>query len=83
MTEQEIHQYIEMTPFRGQKPVFRGTNIKVEHVIDDLAKGMSTEEILQEHDALTPKHVQAVFVYIQTVIRDFEKLRVAYAVRGS
>lgn len=78
MTEQEIHQYIEMTPFRGRKPVFRGAKITVEHIIDDLAKGMTVEEILKEHTSLTPKHMQAVFVYVQSVIRDFERLRLAY-----
>lgn len=79
MNEQEIYQYIEMTPFRGRKPVFRGTNITVEHIIDDLAKGLTVENILKEHEALTPKHIQAVFVYVQAQMRELEILRLAYA----
>ncbi|HEX8249714.1 MAG TPA: DUF433 domain-containing protein [Pyrinomonadaceae bacterium] len=81
MNEQEIYQYIEMTPFRGRKPVFRGTNITVEHVIDDLAKGLTVEEILKEHEALTAKHIQAVFVYVQAQMREWEILRLAYAIK--
>lgn len=79
MNEQEIYQYIEMTPFRGRKPVFRGTNITVEHIIDDLAKGLTVENILKEHEALTTKHIQAVFVYVQAQMRELEILRLAYA----
>jgi len=80
MNEQEIHQYIEMTPFRGQKPVFRGTNITVEHIIEDLAKGMSAEEILKEHKSLTPKHLQALFIYVQAKMRELEILRLAHVI---
>jgi uncharacterized protein (DUF433 family) len=80
MNEQETYQYIEMTPFRGREPVFRGTNIRVSDIIDDLAKGMTTEEILKVHGELTPKHLQATFVYAQTAIRDLERLRLLYAI---
>jgi uncharacterized protein (DUF433 family) len=83
MNEEEINQYIDVTPLRGYKPVFRGTNITVEHIIDDLAKGLAVEEILKEHKALTPKHIQAVFVYVQTVMREWEILRLAYSVSGN
>jgi uncharacterized protein (DUF433 family) len=82
MTEQEMYQYIEMTPFRGRKPIFRGTDLTVEHIIEDFAKGMTAEEILKEHKSLTEKHIQAVFVYVQALIRDFERLRVAYSISG-
>ena len=75
MTEQEIHQYIEMTPFRGREPVFRGTNIRVTHIIDDFAKGMNFDEVLKEHPKLTNKHLQAAFVYCQVAIKEADLAR--------
>lgn len=72
MTEAELYQYIELTPFKGREPVFRGTTIRVIHIIDDLAKGMTFEEILKEHPKLNQKHLQAAFVYTQTVFKELE-----------
>lgn len=82
MTEQEIYQYIEMTPFRGRKPVFKSTKITVEHIVDDLANGMSVEEILAEHKDLTPKHIQAAFVFCRTAIKEADTLRLAYSINS-
>jgi len=81
MDEQEIHQYIEMNPFRGKEPIFRGTNITVKHIIDDFSKGMSAEEILSEHKALTQNHLQACFVFIKNQLEEYEQLRV-YSITG-
>ena len=82
MTEQEIiYQYIEMTPFRGHEPIFRGTTIRVKHIVDDLAKGMSIDEILSEHKPLNKDHIQACFVYIKHALEEAEDLRI-YAATG-
>jgi len=82
MTEQELYQYIEMTPFRGREPIFRNTKITVKHIIDDFAKGMSAEEILSEHKELSKNHLHACFVYMKNQLEEFEQLRL-YAGAGS
>ena len=76
MTEQEIHQYIEMTPFKGREPVFRNTNITVAHLISDFAEGLKEDEILKQHSQLTEKHIQATFVFCQTAIKELDMARV-------
>lgn len=56
------------------KPVVRGTRIAVEQVIDCLAHGWTTEEIVAQYPALTPEDVQACLKYA----RDALKLERAY-----
>ena len=76
MTDYEIHQYIEMTPFRGHEPVFRGTAIEVKHIIDDFAKGLNFDEVLKEHPQLTTKHLQAAFVFCQIMLKENDLARI-------
>jgi uncharacterized protein (DUF433 family) len=76
MTEQEIYQYIEMTPFRGHEPVFRNTNITVAHIIDDFAKGLKETEILKQHSELSEKHIQAAFVFCQIAIKEADLAKI-------
>lgn len=76
MTEQEIYQYIEMTPFRGREPIFRNTNIAVAHIIDDFAKGLKHDEILKHHPQLSDKHLQAAFVFCQIAIKEADLARI-------
>jgi len=45
------------------KPVVKGTRIAVEFVIDLLAKGWTTEQVLKEYDHLTPEDIQACLAY--------------------
>lgn len=77
MNEQEIYQHIEMNPLRGREPVFRGTNITIKHIIDDLAKGKSVEEILAEHQELSKNHLRAAFVYMKNTLEEIEDLRLS------
>jgi uncharacterized protein (DUF433 family) len=74
MTIDEIYEYIEVTPFNGGDPVFWGTRITPEHILKDLSKGMSTEEVLKEHPQLTAKHIEAAFVYRNNFPTDKELL---------
>ena len=41
------------------KPVIKGTRIAVEFVIDLMARGWTTEQILREYDHLTPEDIRA------------------------
>ena len=76
MNEQEMEQYIELNPFRGNEPIFRGTKITVNHIINDLANGMNFNEILKQHSQLSHKHLQAVFVYCKIAVKENETRRV-------
>jgi uncharacterized protein (DUF433 family) len=41
------------------KPVIRGTRITVEHILRQLAAGLSADAIIAEHPRLTPEDVRA------------------------
>ena len=51
------------------KPTVKGTRIAVEFVIDLLARGWSTEDILREYDHLTADDVQACLSYASEVLQ--------------
>jgi uncharacterized protein (DUF433 family) len=48
---------------RGGKPCIRGLRITVYDVLEYLAAGMSTQEILEEFDYLTLQDIQACLAY--------------------
>ena len=48
---------------RGGKPCIRGMRITVYDVLDYLASGMSTEEILEDFPYLTEEDIQACLQY--------------------
>jgi uncharacterized protein (DUF433 family) len=52
------------------KPVIKGTRISVEHIIDLLASGWTEHQILENYPRLTKENLQAVFAYIQDIIKD-------------
>jgi uncharacterized protein (DUF433 family) len=45
------------------KPCIRGTRIMVTVILDNLAEGLSPEEIVAEYPPLTMEDVQAAIVY--------------------
>lgn len=47
----------------GKKPCIRGTRIWVSLILDFLAAGMTTEEILEEYPQLTRQDVLAAIAY--------------------
>ena len=58
------------------KPVVKGTRIAVEFVIDLLARGWTTGEILREYDHPTAEFVQACLSYASDVLKS-ERVYVA------
>lgn len=55
---------IETRPgVRSGKPCFIGTRIAVYDVLDYLASGMSTEEIVADFPELTDEHVRAAIEF--------------------
>lgn len=58
---------IETRPgVRSGKPCFVGTRVAVYDVLDYLASGMTTEEIVADFPELTPLHVRAALEFAAT-----------------
>lgn len=67
------HQRIEINPdIMFGKPVIRGTRIPVEHILRDLGKGLSAEQILEEHPRLTLDDIRAAQTFAADYIADDE-----------
>jgi uncharacterized protein (DUF433 family) len=54
------------------KPCVRGTRIMVSVILDNLAEGLSLDEIVREYPPLTESDVQAVLSYAATLAREEE-----------
>jgi uncharacterized protein (DUF433 family) len=51
------------------KPVVKGTRIAVEFVIDLMARGWTTQQILEEYDHLTAEDIQACLSYASEILK--------------
>jgi uncharacterized protein (DUF433 family) len=61
--------YIEERPdVMNGKPVFTGTRVTVEHVLQELANGMAEDELLRGHPRLSRDHLRAAWAYAAAVI---------------
>lgn len=57
-------RYIERVPgVMLGKPIFRGTRITVEFVLERLAQGAQPEDLIRSHPPLADEHVQAALAY--------------------
>jgi len=50
------------------KPVFKGTRLTVEHILNEMAAGMTKEEILAGYPRITSEHLQAALLYCSAVL---------------
>jgi uncharacterized protein (DUF433 family) len=50
------------------KPVFKGTRLTVQHVLEELGGGMSIDDLLDNYPTLKPEHIQAAMQYAAAVI---------------
>jgi uncharacterized protein (DUF433 family) len=57
-----------------RKPIFRGTRITVEFVLERLAQGARPEDLVWSHPPLTAEHVAAALAYALSVVRQDELL---------
>ena len=63
------HERIEIRPdVMFGKPVIRGTRFPVELILRKLAAGESPEEILRQHQRLTPEDIRAAQGYAADLI---------------
>ena len=52
------------------KACIRGTRIMVSVVLDNLAAGLTPEQILKEYSSLTPEGIQAAIAYAADLARE-------------
>ena len=58
----------ERADIMNGKPVFKGTRVTVEHVLQELANGMAEDELLRGHPRLSRDHLRAAWAYAAAVI---------------
>jgi uncharacterized protein (DUF433 family) len=69
-------QYIERVPgVMGGKPIFKGTRMTVEFVLERLAQGAHAEDLVKSHPPLTVDQIQAALAYAVSVVREDELLQ--------
>jgi uncharacterized protein (DUF433 family) len=56
------------------KPVFRGTRITVEFVLERLAQGARPEDLIRSHPPPNADHITAALAYALSVVRQDELL---------
>jgi uncharacterized protein (DUF433 family) len=63
------HDYIEeRKDVMIGKPVFKGTRLTVEHVLNELGTGMSQSELLENYPTLRAEHIRAAMLYAVSVV---------------
>jgi uncharacterized protein (DUF433 family) len=65
--------YIERDPeVMLGKPVFKGTRLTVEFILERLGQGAAVEELLNNYVGLQPEHIRAAQAYAASVLRHDE-----------
>jgi len=71
MTDQELLKRITLNPkVMSGKPIIQGTRLTVEYILNLLAHGSTTEEILAEYQGLNPEDIKACFLFATKSLRD-------------
>jgi len=52
------------------KPTIKGTRISIDHLLDLLAQGWSTGQILDNYPRISNKDLQALFSYVNECMQD-------------
>jgi len=64
MNDETLLERITLNPkVMVGKPVIRGTRLTVEFILNLLAHGATTDEILDEYDGLTLEYLQACLLF--------------------
>ncbi len=69
--EQEEEDFLIVSDdrFMDGNPIVRGTRITVEQILQELAQGLSVEQILQEYPQLTIEGIRAALKFAAESIR--------------
>ncbi len=59
------------------KPVIKGTRLTVEYILNLLARGSTTAEILSEYQGLTQEDIQACLLFATRSLEDTEFMPLA------
>lgn len=71
MQENHLLEKISINPkVMVGKPVIKGTRLTVEYILNLLAHGSTTEEILQEYEGLTQEDILACLLFATRSLRD-------------
>ena len=71
MTDQKLLERISMNPnVMTGKPVIHGTRLTVEYILNLLAHGQDTQEIVTEYDGLTPDDVRACILFASKTLEN-------------
>lgn len=64
MTDQQLFQHIKTNPkVMVGKPIIKGTRLTVEFILNLLAHGATTDEILEEYTHLASEDIQACLLF--------------------
>jgi uncharacterized protein (DUF433 family) len=64
MKDQQLLERITLNPrIMIGKPVIKGTRLTVEHILNLLAHGTTTDEILGEYEGLVEEDIQACLLF--------------------
>jgi uncharacterized protein (DUF433 family) len=64
MTDAQLIERIVLNPkVMAGKPVIRGTRLTVERILNLLAHGATTADIMEEYDGLAPEDIQACLLF--------------------
>jgi len=73
MTEKEMHKHIVVDhDILVGKPVIRGTRLAVEFILGLLAKGATSDDILNDYEGLTKEDIQACLLFATRTLEDIE-----------
>ncbi len=73
MKDQELLERITLNPqVMAGKPIIKGTRLSVEYILNLLAHGATTQEILDEYVGLKPEDIQACFLFATKSLGDTE-----------
>lgn len=71
MKDQKLLERITINPkVMVSKPVIRGTRLTVEFILNLLAHGAKTEDIIKEYRGLTQKDIQACILFATKSLED-------------
>jgi uncharacterized protein (DUF433 family) len=71
MEDERLLQRITLNPqVMAGKPIIQGTRLTVEYILNLLAHGATTEEILAEYQGLEVEDIQACFLFATKSLAD-------------
>ena len=71
MQDRDLLERITLNPdVMAGKPIIQGTRLTVEYILNLLAHGATTEEILAEYQGLAVEDIQACFLFATKSLGD-------------